>query len=167
MAINALSTRGAAGALLAFIALATFSAAPAASAATLARHDSNSPTLMAVPDADPTLMPMPSGEATLLPVPGGAPSPSASAHVEDMSGDGGMAGMDDHSGSASTMPYIATPDAPQRHLVLAGFAAANTLVLGAAAYLRRKGRAGHGKPKAAAAAPARATRKSTVTEGAA
>lgn len=116
-------------------------------------------------DAEATLMAVPDGHATLMPIPGGAPTPSTSAHAEDMTADAGMAGMDDHSGSASTMPSIATPDAPQRHLVLSGFAATNALVFGAAAYLRRKGRAGHSKPKAPAAT-ARALRKSTVTEGA-
>lgn len=118
---------------------------------------------MAVPDAEPPLMPVPDGHATLMPIPDGAASPAATIHTDDMSGDGGMAGMDDHSGSASTMPSIATPDAPQRRLVLAGFAAANLLVIGAAAYMRRK----VGKHRSSRATPpVRHRHNPTIIEGA-
>lgn len=109
-------------------------------------------------DAEPTLMAVPDDHPTLMAVPGGAPA--ADAHAED----DGMADMDGHSGGDATMPSVATPDAPQRQRVLAGFAVVNALVLGAAAYLRRKG-GRHRQPRDAA--PARAPRTSTHTDGSA
>lgn len=118
-------------------------------------------------DASPTLMAAPDTHATLMPVPGGAPASDGHAddnmdNMDNMDGTDGMAGMDSH--SDASMPSVSTPDAPQRHLVLGGFAVANTFVLGAAAMMRRKGGAGrHGKAKPAA--PARTTRKSTITDG--
>jgi hypothetical protein len=109
-------------------------------------------------DAEPTLMAAPDAHATLMAVPGAAPAKDDHAD-DDMDG---MAGMDDHSSRDATMPSVATPDAPQRQRVLAGFAAVNALVLGAAAYLRRKGGT---RRSPRAAAPARATRNSTSPDG--
>jgi hypothetical protein len=164
--MNAHSRRRVAGSVLSVMVLAPimFIAASPASAGVVRGHDSNTPSLMAIPAGEPSLMPVPSGDASLMPIPAGAPSPEVPAHTEDMSGDSGMVDMDDHAGSAAIMPYIATPDAPQRRLVLAGFAVANVLVLGTAAYLRRHG-AGAGRSKPTSATPARTPRTPATTDG--
>ena len=111
-------------------------------------------------------MPMPAADASLMPLPDGAPAPTVDDAMSSESSDG-MAGMGDgHSDSAASMPYIATPDAPQRRLVLGGFAAANALVIAGAAYMRRKSKPNH--PAAAnsrAGAPARAPRNSMNSDG--
>ena len=115
-------------------------------------------------DASPTLMAAPDTHATLMPVPGGEPATGDHSDdgMDNMNGTDGMAGMDSH--SDASMPAVSTPDAPQRHLVLGGFAIANAFVLGAAAMMRRKnGVSRHSKTKPAA--PARTPRKSPTTDG--
>jgi hypothetical protein len=113
-------------------------------------------------------MPVPSADASLMPLPGGVPAPSPSAEdaMPSESSDG-MAGMGDgHSDSAASMPYIATPDAPQRRLVLGGFAAANALVIAGAAYMRRKSKSNHSAAtNSRAGAPARAPRNAKNSDG--
>ncbi len=113
-------------------------------------------------------MPMPAADASLMPLPDGAPAPSPTVDdaLPSESSDG-MAGMGDgHSDSAASMPYIATPDAPQRRLVLAGFAAANALVITGAAYMRRKIKSNlPAATNSRAGTPARAPRNSMNSDG--
>jgi hypothetical protein len=79
---------------------------------------------------------------------------------------GGMAGMGGDGESAATMPYIATPDGPQRHRVLGGFAVVNAMVLGAAALARRKGvLARQSTLNSRAGLPTRASRNTKTTDG--
>ncbi len=95
--------------IVSFTATATVAAPP------LPAHDSgrNSPT------TTQSLMPLPThGVGEGMPASGGDDPTMA-----------GMPGMVHDAGSASIMPYIATPAAPQRHLTLAGFALFNLGVL--------------------------------------
>lgn len=145
-------------AIAASLAIAAITVGPAAAAALGANggHDT-APSLMAAPDTHPSLLPIPGGATT-----SDDHGDDGMDSMDNMDGTDGMAGMDSH--SDASMPSVSTPDAPQRHLVLGGFAVANTFVLGAAAMMRRKGGAGrHGKAKPAA--PARTPRKSTTTDG--
>lgn len=120
-------------------------------------HDSSTSSLMAVPSQDPTLMAVPDEHASLMPIPGGASSATAHDESDEMSG---MNGMDSH-GSDDTMRAVATPDAPTRHAVLAGFATVNLLVLGVAAYRRRSGA---GRQRRSDGAPSH-TPRSGITDG--
>lgn len=146
-AINTHTRRGAQWLLLAALVASPIALAggTAANAATRT-HDSTTPTLMAVPADDPTLMAVPDGHATLMPVPGGASM--SDGHADDSMD--AMSGMDSH--GTDVMRTVPTPDAPTRRAVLAGFAAVNLLVLGAAAFARRRGA---GKQRRIQASPAR------------
>ncbi len=91
------------------------------------------------PSSTQSLMPMPSqGMDMSMPMPASTTPPATNPADGDGTSMAGMAGMTDSGESASTMPYIATPKAPQRHLTLAGFAIVNAGVLLAAGVIRRR-----------------------------
>ena len=103
-----------------------FTATAALAAPTSPAHGSGGSS----PSATQSLMPLPSqGMDMSMPMPaaGVADGDRASNGVDPSMA--GMAGMAHDGGSAATMPYIATPAAPQRHLTLAGFALLNLGVL--------------------------------------